>query len=127
MVKKIKDFYTNSFNYIGYFGTALISIISLLFAIFIAKNYLIGFCIYYLIFHLFLLKAYTDMTDIYKTSQQWYEIARKSDSEFVIMDPDGWDRTNYQYSFHEELITSVEFWNRVFRSTVIRTNKNLNK
>ena len=127
MVKKIKNYYINSYKYVGNIGGLLIIIISLIFAIFMTNNILIGLFTFFFILNLFILKAYTDMIDTCKTSQQWYEIEQKSDSGFVIMDPDGWDRTNYQYSFHEELITAAEFWNRVFRSTVIRTNKNLNK
>ena len=32
-----------------------------------------------------------------KTSQQWYDELRKTQN-ITIMDPDGWDRTNYKYS-----------------------------
>jgi len=52
-----------------------------------------------------------------KTSQQWYDELRKT-SNITIMDPDGWDRTNYQYSFTEELITKEKFDERLSRSTV---------
>ncbi len=52
-----------------------------------------------------------------KTSQQWYDELRKT-SNITIMDPDGWDRTNYQYSFTEELITKEKFNERLSRSTV---------
>lgn len=50
-----------------------------------------------------------------KTSKEWQDI-----QGLVVLDPDGWDRTNYQYSFHEELITLEEFNNRVIHSTIIR-------
>lgn len=39
--------------------------------------------------------------------------------EMTILDPDGWDRTNYEYSFYEEEITEEEFVNRLQQSTVI--------
>jgi hypothetical protein len=57
-----------------------------------------------------------------KTSEEWYPIVQKQweefeNKQFIIYDPDGWDRKNYQYSWHEELITEEEFSNRVFQST----------
>jgi hypothetical protein len=52
-----------------------------------------------------------------KTSAEW-ETLVPTDWKLKILDPDGWDRKNYQYSFFEELITQQEFVNRVFRSTV---------
>ena len=52
-----------------------------------------------------------------KTSQQWYDELRKTEN-ITIMDPDGWDRTNYQYSFTEELITKEKFNERLSRSSV---------
>ena len=54
-----------------------------------------------------------------KTSKEWYEELKKEKPEFVIYDPDGWDRTNYNYSFNLEHITSLEFNNRVLFSTCI--------
>ena len=51
-----------------------------------------------------------------KTSQQWCETI-PAKYKLVIMDPDGWDRKNYQYSFHEEKITKDEFMMRMSRST----------
>ena len=36
------------------------------------------------------------------------------------MDPDGWDRKNYVYSFNEELISEQEFTFRLNKSTVLR-------
>jgi hypothetical protein len=52
-----------------------------------------------------------------KTSQAWYEELQALYPDFMVMDPDGWDRRNYQYSWHEELITNEEFEKRVGRST----------
>lgn len=37
----------------------------------------------------------------------------------VIMDADGWDRKNYDYSFNQELITSDEYYNRLQMSTIL--------
>lgn len=53
-----------------------------------------------------------------KTSQEWYDEIPK-ELGFIIYDPDGWDRTNYQYSFHEEKITKQEFLNRMASSTCL--------
>ena len=52
-----------------------------------------------------------------KTSQEWYDELRKTEN-ITIMDPDGWDRTNYKYSFTEELITKEKFNERLSRSSV---------
>ena len=58
-----------------------------------------------------------------KTSQQWYDELRKTEN-VTIMDPDGWDRTNYKYSFTEELITKEKFEERLAQSTCL---KNINE
>jgi hypothetical protein len=50
------------------------------------------------------------------TSQEWYTILYPN-KEVRIMDPDGWDRSNYQYSWYEELIIESEFHKRVMLST----------
>ena len=50
-----------------------------------------------------------------KTSEEWL----KEYEGLRILDPDGWDRSNYQYSFFEEKITKQEFDRRVAYSTVI--------
>lgn len=52
-----------------------------------------------------------------KTSQEWYDELRKTEN-ITIMDPDGWDRTNYKYSFTEELITKEKFNERLSQSTI---------
>lgn len=50
-----------------------------------------------------------------KTSKEWAEDCR----DFVtILDPDGWDRQNYDFSFNQELITKEEFKERITYSTV---------
>jgi len=51
-----------------------------------------------------------------KTSQEWYaEIKEREGVE--ILDPDGWDRTNFMYSFHEERVAEDEFRKRLSLST----------
>ena len=52
-----------------------------------------------------------------KTSKEWYNLVPK-EHKLVILDPDGWDRKNYEYSFNEELITKEEFKQRVSKSTI---------
>jgi len=54
------------------------------------------------------------MSEIKKTSLEW-----EKDCPYRILDPDGWDRSNYEYSFNEELITEEEFQKRLFSSTVV--------
>ena len=52
----------------------------------------------------------------YKSSNEWAKLAFDSRG-LVILDPDGWDRRNYEYSFHQELISEEEFENRLLKST----------
>lgn len=52
--------------------------------------------------------------EIKKTSAEW-----EKESDYKVKDPDGWDRSNYDYSFNKELVTKVEFERRLFRSTII--------
>lgn len=49
---------------------------------------------------------------VLKTSDEWLKLY-----PVTIMDPDGWDRKNYEFSFYEERITKAEFDNRVGHST----------
>ena len=57
------------------------------------------------------------MSDITKTSKEWY-VEHLANGGAIVLDPDGWDRTNYEYSFNEELITKLAFDMRVAMSTV---------
>ena len=50
------------------------------------------------------------------TSADWKE---SFCPELVILDPDGWDRSNYDYSFNEEFISEEEFMGRLIGSTVM--------
>jgi len=48
-----------------------------------------------------------------KTSNEWQQIY----PEVVVLDPDGWDRTNFMYEWFEEKITLTEYNNRLMAST----------
>lgn len=48
-----------------------------------------------------------------KTSEEWQKLCK-----IEVLDPDGWDRGNYQFSWHEELISREEFEKRLLPSTV---------
>ena len=53
------------------------------------------------------------MSDKLMTSEEWSK-------EYIlaeIIDPDGWDRSNFQYSWYEEKISFKEFEQRAMRST----------
>jgi len=52
-----------------------------------------------------------------KTSAEWKE--KDSYKKVILMDPDGWDRRNWNFSFNKEKITEKEFLNRLMKSTVI--------
>ena len=51
-----------------------------------------------------------------KTSSDWQDILCP---KVIILDPDGWDRSNYDYSFNEELISEEEFYTRFSKSTTM--------
>ncbi len=50
-----------------------------------------------------------------KTSAEW-----QAQSLYEVINPDGWDRRNYTYSWNEEKITETEFFSRMSVSTVRR-------
>ena len=50
--------------------------------------------------------------EIKKTSDLW-----EKDCPYIILDPDGWDRTNFKFSFYQEEITHSEFTTRLVLST----------
>ena len=52
-----------------------------------------------------------------KTSKEWYEEIPDI-YNLIIIDADGWDRKNYDYSFNEEKITKDEFMMRLSNSTI---------
>ena len=49
-----------------------------------------------------------------KTSEVW----QRAFPRCVIIDPDGWDRNNFRYSFYEEKISLEEYNNRLLKSTI---------
>lgn len=53
-----------------------------------------------------------------KTSAEWL----KEFPHIIIIDHDGWDRNNFEYSFNEELVTKKEFETRLIRSTLNYAN-----
>lgn len=55
-----------------------------------------------------------------KNSASWMSILYPN-GEYKIIDPDGWDRGNFDYSYNQELVSEKEFHNRLANSTVQRT------
>lgn len=53
--------------------------------------------------------------EILKTSSEWAEECLLPGEQ--ILDPDGWDRENYEYSFNKEQINQSEFSKRLVQST----------
>lgn len=53
-----------------------------------------------------------DQTEL-KTSAEWQELYPYP----KVMDPDGWDRKNYDYSWYQEKINIKEYASRVRHST----------
>lgn len=49
-----------------------------------------------------------------KTSEEW-----QADYPARIYDPDGWDRSNFHYSWHKERITFEEFERRANLSSQV--------
>lgn len=54
-----------------------------------------------------------------KTSEEWSKSGILKGS--TILDPDGWDRRNFEYSWYQELITEKEFQHRASYSTGVWT------
>ena len=52
-----------------------------------------------------------------KTSEEWSKDTRFSDT--TVLDPDGWDRQDYQYSWFEEKISAAEYEKRLVDSTIL--------
>jgi len=50
------------------------------------------------------------------TSEEWQKIL---DTDFIVYDPDGWDRNNFQYSWFEEKISLEEYKQKVLKSTIV--------
>ena len=47
------------------------------------------------------------------TSAEWQELKPNT----TVLNPDGWDRENYKFSWSEELITEAEYNKRLSKST----------
>lgn len=56
--------------------------------------------------------------EIKKTSAEW-----NKEVGYEVLDPDGWDRKNFDYSWNKEKITMAEFQRRLALSTVRRKIK----
>lgn len=57
--------------------------------------------------------------ELKKTSEEW----SKEFPEIIVLDPDGWDRKNFTYSWYVEPITSEEYLSRRNKSTVRSTSE----
>ena len=62
------------------------------------------------------------MTEL-KTSAAWHSLLETKYPGSYVMDPDGWDRKNYDYSFYQELIDQEEFLKRLTQSTIAMSRK----
>jgi len=51
--------------------------------------------------------------ELSRTSKEWQIIM----PEITVIDPDGWDRKNYEYSWNQEIITRAEYIKRRTNST----------
>jgi hypothetical protein len=49
-----------------------------------------------------------------RTSDTWQRLS----PHVEVLDPDGWDRRNWQHSWYEELITRHEYERRLGESTI---------
>jgi hypothetical protein len=54
------------------------------------------------------------------TSEKWQELYPNP----RVLDPDGWDRQNYQFSWHEEKISYKEYQRRLSLSTCLNYKEN---
>lgn len=55
----------------------------------------------------------------YNTSSEWMDMMPEKNRP-IIVDHDGWDRGNFTWSYHDELITKEEFDKRCMNSTIRR-------
>lgn len=60
------------------------------------------------------------MNNIKRTSEEWSKLLLKGSE---ILDPDGWDRSDFQFSWYEESITEKEFISRAMSSTGMWTRE----
>jgi len=52
-----------------------------------------------------------------KTSDEWEKSDLPEMKGTKVLDPDGWDRQNFDFSYYQELITKEEYLHRVGYST----------
>jgi hypothetical protein len=53
--------------------------------------------------------------ELLKTSEQWQKKFKK---KILVLDPDGWDRQNFERSWKKEKIALAEFKRRCEKSTL---------
>lgn len=58
-----------------------------------------------------------------QTSEEWHKTSKYSCVR--IMDPDGWDRSDFYFSWYVEVITEKEFQKRLSMSTCHIPRQNL--
>lgn len=60
------------------------------------------------------------MKIVQTASENWQRML----SDIIVYDPDGWNRTNFQFSWFEEQITKEEYLRkRMFSTCVFNTDK----
>ena len=62
------------------------------------------------------------MGEVTRTSKEWMSYLYKNKKP-LILKPDGWDKSNFDFSFSRELITQEEFERRLNASTISTTPK----
>jgi hypothetical protein len=62
-------------------------------------------------------KGYRTLDDL-QTSEEWFKELKQKERKLKIIDPDGWDRSNFHYSWSIERISRQEFNHRLMESTV---------
>jgi hypothetical protein len=53
------------------------------------------------------------MSKILRTSEEWQKLL----PDQIVLNPNGWDKTNFQFSWFEELITAEQYFERTLIST----------
>ena len=58
-----------------------------------------------------------ELPPVMKTSIKWYH--QRDNKRVILLDPDGWDRKNFDHSWSEERVTKQEFERRLGLSTCL--------
>lgn len=58
---------------------------------------------------------------IRKTSEEWSKDPKFLDT--TVLDPDGWDRQDFEFSWFQEKITASEYEYRMINSTIMSKRK----